>query len=103
MVVGLLSVHLEGLHDLHDLGGERDGGSGLVCRIEGVLQVLDVQLDPEPWLVVSSRTMGALALRTVLPARPPLMALKTRSGSTPALVARTNASDMAAMLSATMI
>ena len=47
--------------------------------------------------------MGALAFSTVLPASPPFTALKTVSGFTPALVASTRASDMAAMFSATMI
>ena len=47
--------------------------------------------------------MGALALSTVLPASPPFTALKTTSGSSPALVASTSASPMAAMLHATII
>ncbi len=56
-----------------------------------------------PGLKFPSSTMGALAFSTVLPASPPLIALKTVSGFTPAFVARTRASDMAAMFSATMI
>src|ERR1035438_3888683 len=44
-----------------------------------------------------SSISGALASRTVLPASPPRIALYTSSGSTPALVAITNASETAAI------
>ena len=57
----------------------------------------------KPGLKLRAITIGALAFSTVLPARPPLTALKTTSGSRPALVASTSASPMAAMLHATMI
>ena len=47
--------------------------------------------------------MGTLAFMTVDPAKPPLMASKTTAGSTPAFLARMNASAQAAMFAATMI
>src|ERR1035438_3964786 len=57
----------------------------------------------KPGWKLRAMTMGALAFKTVLPARPPLTALKTTSGSSPARVASTSASPIAAMLQATMI
>src|ERR1044071_2991896 len=57
----------------------------------------------KPGLKLRAITIGALAFRTVLPARPPFTALNTTSGSSPALVAKVSASPIAAMLQATMI
>ena len=56
----------------------------------------------KPGLKLPSRIMGTLAFITVEPARPPLMASKTRCGSTPAFLASVKASATAAMLQATI-
>ncbi|MNU07343.1 hypothetical protein D3C72_2528870 [compost metagenome] len=56
----------------------------------------------KPGLKLRSITIGALASNTVLPASPPRIAWNTKSGLTPALVANTSASDMAAIFSATI-
>ena len=57
----------------------------------------------KPGLKLRSRIMGAFASITVLPARPPRIALYTFSGFTPDFAASTIASDSAAMFTATMI
>jgi len=79
----------------------------LVGRIEfpvGAGYVVPTMLIVAPTRATTTRARWRpAASSTVLPARPPLTALNTTSGSSPALVASTSASPIAAILHATMI
>jgi len=77
----LLSHACKRKRDLQGFGGR-----------ERIAQVLLVQADAESRFELREITMGAFAFNTALPANPPLTALNTTSGSSPALVARTRAS-----------
>jgi len=89
-------------HLLH-LCGERQINVIGFGGLERVAQVLFVKADFEAWLKLRAMSIGPFALRTALPASPPLTALTTISGLRPQRVARVSASPMAAMLQATMI
>ncbi len=53
VVVGAFSVGGEGSHHLDDRGGDGSRGLHATGGINGILQVLDVQVDAEPGFEIS--------------------------------------------------